>query len=63
MFRLLFSGLQANVDLRDKMGAARSIDEIELVVDELATRESPKGVPTWYRRHRDKDLFVPIDTQ
>ena len=56
MFRLLYSGLQGNIDLRDKMGAARSIDEIELVVDELATRETPKGVPTWYRRHRDKHI-------
>ena len=64
MFRLLYSGLQGNIDLRDKMGAARSIDEIEIVVDELASRETPAGIPSWYRRHREKKMVMdtPIET-
>jgi tRNA-dihydrouridine synthase len=64
MFRLLYSNLQSNVDLRDKMGAARTVDEIEKVVDELAVRETIIGTPSWYRRHREKNVVLgtPIET-
>jgi tRNA-dihydrouridine synthase 1 len=57
MFRFLYAGLQRHVDLRDKLGTSRTLDEIESVVDELARRriEEPVGQFAdlgWYARHR-----------
>lgn len=57
MFRFLYAGLQRHVDLRDKLGTSKSLDEIESVVDELARRrkEEPVGQFAdlgWYVRHR-----------
>ena len=65
MFRFLYAGLQRHVDLRDKLGTSKSLDEIESVVDELARRrkEEPVGqFPDlgWYVRHRT-DQIVKTD--
>ncbi len=64
LFSLLFAGLQVNVDLRAALGAARTLDDMRAVVDELAAR--PKAVSAcgtfcsvlgvgeytpWYSRH------------
>lgn len=58
MFRFLYAGLQRHVDLRNKLGMSRTLDDIEVVVDELARRrkEEPVGVFSdlgWYSRHRN----------
>jgi tRNA-dihydrouridine synthase len=57
MFRFLYAGLQRHVDLRDKLGVSKSLDEIEQVLDELTNRraEEPVGLFQdlgWYNRHR-----------
>jgi tRNA-dihydrouridine synthase 1 len=60
MFRFLYAGLQRHIDLRDKLGISKSVEEIESVVEELAQRrsEEPHGLFSdigWYTRHRNID--------
>jgi len=57
MFRFLYAGLQRHIDLRDKLGVSKSIDDIDAVVAELAARreDEPVGLFSdigWYSRHR-----------
>lgn len=58
MFRFLYAGLQRHTDLRNRMGMARGLDEIEGVISDLATRrvEEPVGLYSdlgWYHRYRN----------
>ena len=65
MFRFLYAGLQRHIDLRDKLGVSKSLEDIESVVDELARRrkEEPVGLFSdlgWYNRHRGS-LESPVE--
>lgn len=58
MFRFLYAGLQRHVDLRDKLGVSKTVEEIGSIVEELGRRrkEEPKGIFSdlgWYSRHRN----------
>ncbi len=66
MFRILYAGLQRHTDLRTRMAMAKNLNEIEAVVDELATRRNAEPVNQfsdlgWYRRHRD-NIKSSVDT-
>jgi len=57
MFRFLYAGLQRHTDLRDLLGAAKSVDDIRAVVssmrDRRASEEGTFPDRGWYRRYRE----------
>jgi tRNA-dihydrouridine synthase 1 len=58
MFRFLYAGLQRHTDLRTQMAMAKSLEQIEAVVDELARRRKEEAIGAfsdlgWYNRHRN----------
>mmetsp|Transcript_97058 Transcript_97058/g.302661 ORF Transcript_97058/g.302661 Transcript_97058/m.302661 type:complete len:370 (-) Transcript_97058:59-1168(-) len=62
LFKLLFAGLQEHTDLRDRVGAAKSLAEYRAVCTELEARGWTQPMPhhdqlhrherSWYYRHR-----------
>eukprot|EP00927_Polykrikos_kofoidii_P060528 TRINITY_DN55488_c0_g1_i1.p1 TRINITY_DN55488_c0_g1~~TRINITY_DN55488_c0_g1_i1.p1 ORF type:complete len:484 (-),score=63.75 TRINITY_DN55488_c0_g1_i1:47-1465(-) len=68
LFKLLFAGIQAHTDLRDRLACARSLDEYRSVASELEARGWAQPMfgsaklyryeQSWYFRHR---LAPPFD--
>ena len=65
MFRMLYAGLQRHVDLRTRMATSHTVEQMALVVDELAIRRQnePIGLFSeygWYTRHRKPQDAISI---
>jgi hypothetical protein len=59
LFKILFRGLSLNVDLRDRLAKASTIQEFDDVVTELGTRRKdidPRDKFGWYFRYRKDEM-------
>lgn len=59
LFKILFRGLSLNVDLRERLAKASTIEEFDAVVNELSERRKdtdPKDKFGWYFRYRKDEI-------
>jgi tRNA-dihydrouridine synthase len=62
LFKMLFKGLNENVDLRERMAKAITMDEFRSIVAELKNRRIELGLESkfgWYQRYWNKFYIKP----